>query len=136
MVGYHIGTLRVNMRECVGCPEQTLWTRDMAAENNWIRHFVYLTNDKPFQVFVFFLTSKHTWRGGGAGQWIFEKNFLLLEQFKELLEVWPLYLFCNTNVSETLFLSQSRNGLFSFEGLFSSMVKHSEKKRFPLLIIE
>lgn len=50
MVGYHIGTLRVKMRDCDGCPETTLWTRDVEAENNWIRHLVYLYHDKPFQV--------------------------------------------------------------------------------------
>ena len=54
MYGDHIGKLSVKIRECKKCKERLIWSRDTSAGNYWVRHFVNIQNDKPFQVkFVF-----------------------------------------------------------------------------------
>ena len=50
MVGYHIGTLRIKTRDCVGCVEHVWWSTDTAAVDNWIRMRVPLYSLKPFEV--------------------------------------------------------------------------------------
>merc|ERR1719494_329267 len=52
MYGDHIGKLSVKIRECKKCKERLIWSRDTSAGNYWVRHFVNIQNDKPFQIIL------------------------------------------------------------------------------------
>jgi len=50
MVGRHVGTLRIKVRQCSSCKEAIIWQNDRETINNWVRRSLYVRSDKPFQV--------------------------------------------------------------------------------------